>query len=106
MKDVANFLRNIGLDRYTTSFTEQGISGDLLLEADNEMLRELGVESPLDQLKILTLFRRRIMGQKSKYVGICNKINDRVHFLIITGGIIMTTKEYDLKIDHYYNNIM
>ena len=49
---VSQFLEGISLGHHVAKFTEQEISGDILLEADQEMLEELGVTSAIERLKI------------------------------------------------------
>ena len=51
-EDVGQFLEEIGLGHHVAMFTEKDISGDMLLEPDQEMLEELGVTSALEGLKI------------------------------------------------------
>ena len=49
---VGHFLEEIGLGHHVATFIEQDISGDMLLEADEEVLMELGVTNATDKLKI------------------------------------------------------
>lgn len=65
--DVADFLTRIQLPQYAQTFKKQEISGELLLAADTEILSELGVTSPLHQMKILHLFQRELEGSVAKY---------------------------------------
>lgn len=65
--DVADFLTRINLPQYSDIFKESEISGDLLLEADVDILKELTVESPLHQMLIMELFRRELKGGEIKY---------------------------------------
>ena len=65
--DVASFLVRINLSQYSEFFKESDISGELLLEADVDILKELGVESPLHQMLIMELFRRELKGGEVKY---------------------------------------
>ena len=67
-EDVADFLTKVvGLPQYADTFKNSGISGDVLLGADAEMLIELEVKSPLHQMKIMELFRRELQGTEAKY---------------------------------------
>ena len=59
-EDVGDFLTSIYLDKYIKAFTDNEVGGDVLLEADCEFLNELGVTSPLDCMRIMTLFPRRL----------------------------------------------
>ena len=58
VSDVANFLASMKMDKYQKQFTDEDISGDILLELTSDGLSELGVDSALDRLKILIGFRR------------------------------------------------
>ena len=49
---VGQFLEEIGLGHHVAKFTEKEVSGDILLEPDQEMLEELGVTSAIERLKI------------------------------------------------------
>ena len=64
---VADFLTRIDLPQYAQTFKDSDISGELLLEADSEILLELGVSSPLHQMKIMQLFRRELQGSIATY---------------------------------------
>ena len=66
-EDVGDFLSSIRLDKYREAFITDGISGDVLLEADSEFLTELGVSSPLDCVRIMTLFPRRLQGAEPRF---------------------------------------
>ena len=49
---VGQFLEGISLGHHVAKFTEEDISGEMLLEADQEMLEELGVTNAIERLKI------------------------------------------------------
>lgn len=49
---MGHFLEEIGLGHHVATFNEQDISGDMLLEATDETLEELGVKSATEKLKI------------------------------------------------------
>ena len=49
---VGLFLEEINLADHVASFKDREISGDILLEATEEMLEELGVTKAFDRLKI------------------------------------------------------
>ena len=55
------------MPQYADEFKDNDIDGKLLLEADSEVLLELGVQSPLHQMKIMQLFPRELLGTKAKY---------------------------------------
>ena len=61
--NVAEFLKDIGLERYAESFIKNDITGDMLIDPDElkDILRELGVTNPVHQLKILAGFKRKLM---------------------------------------------
>ena len=49
---MGQFLEEIGLGHHVAKFTEQDISGDMLLDPDQEMLEELGVTSAIERIRI------------------------------------------------------
>ena len=51
MESVLNFLEQNKLDKYHDIFQKTGTDGDLLLEADDNVLKELGVKSALDHVQ-------------------------------------------------------
>ena len=57
LQTVLDFLEQNRLDKYSPIFQESGIDGDLLLEADDRVLKELGVMSALDRKKIKTKYK-------------------------------------------------
>ncbi len=65
--EVANFLDKIGLSEYAETFKDADISGEVLLDADSEMLSELSVSSSLHQMRIMQLFNRELLGATPTY---------------------------------------
>ena len=61
--NVAEFLTDIGLERYAEAFIDMEITGDRLIDPDElkDILEELGVTNPVHQLKILAGFKRKLM---------------------------------------------
>ena len=55
---VLTFLEQSKLNKYCSIFEESGMDGDLLLEADDGVLKELGVSSALDRKKIMTKYKK------------------------------------------------
>ena len=51
-EQVGQFLEGIGLGHHMTTFIEQDVSGEMLLEANQEVLVELGVTSAIERHKI------------------------------------------------------
>ena len=66
-EDVGDFLSSIKLDKYKEEFVVNEVGGDVLLDSDSEVLSELGVVSPLDRVRILTLFPRRLREAEPSY---------------------------------------
>ena len=64
MDDVKKWLTNMGLDAYLPQFTENAISGEVLLE--------LGTED-LDYMKITALGHRKVIGtfMRRRYRALC-----------------------------------
>ena len=57
LQSVLTFLKQNKLDKYCDIFQESGMDGDLLLEADDSVLEELGVNSAVERLKIKVYMR-------------------------------------------------
>ena len=55
---VGQFLEGIGLGHHVATFIEEDISGDMLLEATEETLGELGVTNATERLKIRVRVRK------------------------------------------------
>ena len=62
---MANFVTSIGYPDYAELFEENDYSGDVLVECEDEDLKDLGIESALARLKIIILFRRQFQGLHS-----------------------------------------
>ena len=58
---VLTFLEQNKLGKYRDIFEESGMDGDLLLEADDSVLKELGVSSALDRKKITTKYKKFLL---------------------------------------------
>ena len=63
MESVLNFLEQNKLDKYHDIFQKTGTDGDLLLEADDNVLKELGVKSALDRTRIRTKYKTFVKNQ-------------------------------------------
>ena len=59
--DVVTFLEGRGLSRYAKLFEEFDINGELLIQFHDDELRDIGIESALDRLRIVTYFRRHVV---------------------------------------------
>ena len=63
LESVLDFLEQNKLSKYSTIFQVSGIDGDLLLEADDNVLKELGVSSALDRKKIMVKYKTFVKSQ-------------------------------------------
>ena len=63
LQSVLAFLEQNKLDKYSAIFQESGMDGDLLLEADDTVLKELGVSSALDRNRIKTKYKAFVKSQ-------------------------------------------
>ena len=63
LQSVLTFLEQNKLDKYSAIFQESGMDGDLLLEADDTVLKELGVSPALDRNRIKTKFKAFVKSQ-------------------------------------------
>ena len=68
VEQVGEFLKSIGMGQYVEIFAENEMSGEMMLEADDKDLEEIGVESRLHRIKIMVLFKRYVYGQTAKLV--------------------------------------
>ena len=59
LQTVLDFLKQYKLDKYCDTFQDSDMDGDLLLKADDSVLRELGVTSATERLKIKVARQRR-----------------------------------------------
>ena len=57
LQTVLDFLKEVKLDKYCTIFEQWGIDGDLLLKADDSVLKELGVSSSVERNRIRTKYK-------------------------------------------------
>ena len=58
---VFTFLEQNKLGKYREIFQESGMDGDLLLEADDSVLKEMGVKSAVDRKKITTKYKKFVL---------------------------------------------
>ena len=63
LQTVIDFLKQNKLDKYSAIFQKSGMDGDLLLEADDSVLKELGVNSALDRRRIKTKYKTFVKSQ-------------------------------------------
>ena len=63
LQSVLNFLEQNKLDKYRAIFQESEMDGDLLLEADDNVLKELGVSSAVDRKKLKTKYKTFVKSQ-------------------------------------------
>ena len=58
LQKVLTFLEQNKLNKYHDIFQKSGMDGDLLLEADDSVLEELGVRSALDRTRIKAKYKK------------------------------------------------
>ena len=63
LQSVLNFLEQNKLSKYHDIFQKKGMDGDLLLEADDNVLKELGVSSAVDRNRIRTKYKTFVKSQ-------------------------------------------
>ena len=61
-EDIAEFLSEIELSQYAESFKAEEIGGEVLLEANEDVLAELGVVDSMHQTEIIQQFRKKLKG--------------------------------------------
>lgn len=57
LQTVLDFLKEYKLDKYCPIFQKWGMDGDLLLKADDNVLKEMGVMSPLHRTRIIAKYK-------------------------------------------------
>ena len=62
LETVLTFLEQNKLDKYCAIFEEWGMDGDLLLEVDDSVLKEMGVNA-VDRKKIKTKYKTFVKTQ-------------------------------------------
>ena len=65
-QQVAEFLQSVGLGQYSEKFLESDISGDMLLQADDDVMEEVGVQSRLHRVQIVVQFRRHVLKKNAR----------------------------------------
>ncbi len=60
LADILQFLDQWELGRYKDKFEEMDINGELLIVFQDKELQEIGVDSALDRLRIITYFKRMV----------------------------------------------
>ena len=63
LETVLTFLEQNKLDKYCAVFKEWGMDGDLLLEVDDGVLKEMGVNA-VDRKKIKTKYKAFVKNQQ------------------------------------------
>lgn len=61
LKDIVAFLESRDLGHYSKLFEEYDVSGELLIQFHDDELKDIGIESALDRLRIATYFRRYVV---------------------------------------------
>ena len=61
LPEVIAFLESKGLGCYSKIFEEFDINGELLIQFHDDELRDIGIDSALDRLRISTYFRRHVV---------------------------------------------
>lgn len=61
LQDILAFLESKNLSHYAKLFEEFDINGELLIQFHDDELRDMGIESALDRLRISTYFRRHVV---------------------------------------------
>ena len=61
LQSVLDFLKQYKLDKHCPIFQEWGMDGDLLLQADDNVLKDMGVNSALDRTRIRAKYKTFIV---------------------------------------------
>ena len=57
LQTVLDFLKQQGLGKHCDTFQKCGMDGNFLLEANDSVLKELGVRSSVERIKIKTKYK-------------------------------------------------
>ena len=60
---IVAFLKRIGMEKHVEAFTEEEVTGPILLEASQETYKDLGVSSLVEWVKIAVLFIRELQPE-------------------------------------------
>lgn len=63
LETVLTFLEQNNLSKHCPVFQEWGMDGDLLLEVDDGVLKEMGISSAVDRKKIKTKYKTFVKSQ-------------------------------------------
>ena len=58
IEEIEEYLRYLKLDEYVEMFREIGVDGNMMFDIDYETLKELGVDTIKDRIKIKTNFKQ------------------------------------------------
>ena len=58
IEEIEEYLRYLKLDEYIEMFREIGVDGNMMFDIDYETLKELGVDTIKDRIKIKTNFKQ------------------------------------------------
>ncbi|KAI9099831.1 hypothetical protein DFS34DRAFT_509727 [Phlyctochytrium arcticum] len=67
---VANWLSELGFERFAKDFIENSVNGDVLLELNYDTLKEIGVVSVGDRARILQAIKKQARGGLTRSIAI------------------------------------
>ena len=59
---ISKFLEKMGKKKHAKNFLDYEIDGSMLLGADRDIYKELGVESCVEYVQIAVHFKRQLLG--------------------------------------------
>ena len=65
---MGEFLKSIDMGQYVETFIQNKMNCNMMLQADDDVLEEIGVQSRLHRIKIMLLFKRHVYGQAARFV--------------------------------------
>ena len=71
---ISQFLKTLGKTEHVETFLEEEVDGLLLLEADRDVYKDLGVTTCVEFAQIAVLFKRKLLGVETIYCSVSELI--------------------------------
>ena len=71
---ISQFLKLLGKTEHVETFLEEEVDGLLLLEADRDVYKDLGVTTCVEFAQIAVLFKRELLGVETIYCSVSELI--------------------------------
>ena len=71
---ISQFLKMLGKTEHVETFLEEEVDGLLLLEANRDVYKDLGVTTCVEYAQIAVLFKRKLLGVETIYCSVSELI--------------------------------